>query len=542
MFYLESFVNIKDGKKEKIVYVKEDNFVALVRAEAEEAELTGFLYSVLDELREGLSLAEFDELIAKKVHEHNLPPALDLTCGFLENSKLLLKTVGKGRVLGRRGKEGGVIISGNKSAVGKVKVGDLFVFAFEDFEEERLFELKKADFVEEEKEEHSAPFIAAFVERLEKGDKVVSGRALPRVSLPSSSVKFQIALVGFLVLFLLGSVYVGYTRRQEKLAREKVLQVKGEVESLLSKAEEEAILSPSKAKEYFRQAEEKVRELENSLPKGKRALVFEVRELLEQKKASIFKEAKGSLEEFFDLKLLGKEFSGKAVAYSGGKMFVLTDNGKVIEVDLESKSNKELSLEGVGDVLFVSSFNGEVYALSDKGIFKLGGEEKPELLVDKVQDLGSLVDFEVYGKNFYVLEAEKDQVLKFTPVEEGYSEAIEYLKQPLPSVEEDSDMAIDGAIYIASGSRLYRYFQGRREGFSIKLPVEEYYFDYIYTDRDTDNLYLLDKEASKIYVVSKEGGEVQEQVSHPSISKAQGFFVSQGKVYLLIGDKVYLLR
>ena len=103
-------------------------------------------------------------------------------------------------------------------------------------------------------------------------------------------------------------------------------------------------------------------------------------------------------------------------------------------------------------------------------------------------------------------------------------------------------MTIDGAIYITSGSRLYKYFQGRKESFSIKLPVEEYYIDYIYTDKDTDNLYLLDKKGSRIYVVNKEKGEIQEQITNPAISKAQGFFASQGKVYLLIKDKIYLLR
>lgn len=542
MFFFETFVNIKDGKKEKIVYVKEDNFVALVRAEAEEAELTSFLYSILDDLKEEMSLSEFDELIAKKLHKHNLPPALDMACGYLENSKLLLKTVGEGKILGRRGKEGGVIISGNKSAIGKVKLGDLFVFAFGKFEEEVLFKLKKSYFLEEEKEGYSVPFVAAFIEKLEEGEKISLRENFLPISLPVSSSKFQVVLVAVLIIFLVASVYIGYSRRQDKLAREKVIKVKKEVELLLSKAEEEAIFSPSKAKEDFQQAEEKVKKLESSLPKGKRALVFEVKELLEKRKAQIFKEAKGSLEEFFDLKLLGKDFSGKALAYSKGKLFVLTNSGKVVEIELNTKASDELDMLGEGKGYFIASFDGEGYVLSDKGILKLKENEKPELLVDKAQGSNNPVDFEVYGKNFYVLDSGKNQVLKFTPVQEGYSSAIEYLKPPLPSIGENSDMAIDGAIYIVSGKSLYKYFQGKKEDFSVKLPVEEYTFDFIYTNKEIDNIYLLDKKASKIYIVDKGKGEIREQLFNPAISKTQGFFVEQGKIYLLINDKIYLLK
>ncbi len=549
MYFLESFVNIKDGGEEKVVYVKEDSFVALLRGKAEEAELSSFLYSILDELDDNLSLSEFDELIASKIREKNLPPSIDLACGFLKNGTLYLKTINKGEIFGKRGKERGRIIFGNKSAAGKVKKGDLYLFTFEGFKKEALEELNKSYFSSEaEREEIPQPFIASFITEIEKEketfmptyDEGLDGKK--ELSKVFNKRLLQYGVVGIVILILFFSVYSGYKKRQEKIAREKVAKVSAKVEELLSKAEEEAFFSPAKAKEYFEKAKEQVESLEEELPKGKKDLANDLKKELEEKQQAIFKESSKKLEEIFDLQLIGKNLKGKELAFSKDTAFVLTEKGKTAFVNIKTKESGEVGTEGLGGVINLASFDGKGYVFSKKGIFELKEGEKPELLVEPSEEWGKIVDFEVYGKNFYLLDSSKNQVLKHTPLEGGYSDAIEYLKGSLPSIDSSADMAIDGSIYIASGEKVYKYYQGRRQKFSLKIPEENFKADLLYTDKDLDFLYLLDKKAGKVYVVDKESGELEEQIQNKALSRANGLFVYNGNIYILVGDKIYSLR
>lgn len=548
MLFLDSFVNIKDGGEEKIVYVKEDKFVAILRGNVEEAELTSFLYSILDELNEEISLSEFDELIATKIKEKNLPPTLDLACGFLKNGKLYLKTINKGEIFGKRGKESAKIIQGNKSAVGYVKNGDIYIFTFEGFKEDFLKDLSKEKFhlSTEEIEEFNHPFVGSFIEELEREEKTFmpSEFSQPEISIPQFlSRKSLQYILAFLILLALGlSVYSGYKKRQEKIWNERKAQVSKKIEEFIAKAEDEAYFSPGKAKEYFSEAEKQFQEFKGALPKGRQDLAKDLEEKLNKKRQEIFKESIKDLEEVFDLNLIDKNLEGKYLAFSDSTVYILTRNNRVVFVDLDTKKSGKINTEKVENITLLASFEGKGYAFSDKGIFEIKEEREPDLLVDSSEKWREIIDFEVYGKNFYLLDLDNKQVLKHTPVESGYSDAIEYLESPLPSLFSSSNMAIDGSIYIVSNDKVYKYYQGKRQDFSVKLPVENYNFDFIYTDKDLDFLYLLDKKSSKVYIVNKESGNFEEQVSNKIFSRASGFFVYKRNIYVLVDDKIYSLR
>ena len=548
MLFLESYVNIKDGKEEKVVYVKEENFVAIVRAQTQEADLTAFLYSLLDELTEDLSLSEFDELIARKIQEMNLPVGLDFSCGWVKTDRLYIKTVNKGVVFGKRGSKIAKIIGGDKSAVGYLKEGDVFIFSFEGFQQDYLLDIKKENFVDIEQEEGlkelKIPFIASFVENLEE-EKKASFVGFPKIASNSMDFlkrKYQLLAFGLVVLFLLFSVYIGYKRRQERKISQRVSQVKEDVNALLRKAEDEAILSSIKAKEYFSQAEEKLRDLEESLPASKKYLAEELKRDLEQKRKRILKESKKNVEEFFDFKLIDKDLKVKLLSYSSGKVFFLSKGNKIFSLDLETKSYEQLNLKNLNDPKAIGAGENKAFVLAEKGIYEVFKDSPPKLLVEKSDEWKRIIDFKVYGKNFYLLDFEKKQVLKHTPIESGYSDAIEYLKDKVPSLEKDSELVIDGAIYIITKNRIYKYFQGEREAFNLNLPAEEFEISKAYTDKDLDLIYLLDKSSGRIFVIEKETKKMKEQIENRLISKANSFFVYESQIYLLVQDKIYLLK
>ncbi len=544
MFFLKSFVHIKDGKEEKVAYVKEDNFVAIIRANTEEGDLVAFLYSIVEDLRDDLTLFDFDELVSAKVRKLNLPPTLDLACGHLHNSKFYIKTINKGAIFGERGKERALIISGNKSAVGNVKQGDRFIFSFQEASEDLFEEVEIKDGGDTtqllEELEIETPFVLSSVEEFEEEGKG-SVSFYNAVKLPDRK-KFQFVAVGVVILFLLGSAFLGYKKKQEAAFKSKYMKTKEVIIELLNKAEESSILSPSQAEEYLSKAEEKVAEFKENLPNSKKPFALELERLVEDKKREIFKEIRKSPEEFFDLSLLKKGAKGREVAYSDGRILILTQDNNLFYLVLDTKKSGEYNLSGIKDLIGISFYNKKAYVLSKEGIYEVFEEKTPESIIQESDAWSRIIDFQVYGNNFYILDIGKNQVLKYTPVEGGYSDAIEYLKPPLPELNANSSMVIDGAIYMTAEDTLYKYFQGRKVRFVIKIPSKDLKIYRAFTTKDLDLIYILDKNAQRIFVVDKESGELKEQIQAKAISKAVDFFVHKSTIYLLIGGKIYILK
>jgi hypothetical protein len=84
-----------------------------------------------------------------------------------------------------------------------------------------------------------------------------------------------------------------------------------------------------------------------------------------------------------------------------------------------------------------------------------------------------------------------------------------------------------------------KYESGNSINFAIKIPGgDDLEFDDIFTSDDIDNVYLLDKAAKKIFVVSKDG-EFLKQISVSVIGEATDFVVDQKEgILLLTGDKI----
>jgi len=74
------------------------------------------------------SLNEFDTELSALIVKLNFPAHFSLATGYIHNDVLYVKTVGKGQVYFRRGKDFDLLMSGDKSASGYVQEYDMVVF------------------------------------------------------------------------------------------------------------------------------------------------------------------------------------------------------------------------------------------------------------------------------------------------------------------------------------------------------------------------------------------------------------------------------
>jgi len=112
-------------------------------------------------------------------------------------------------------------------------------------------------------------------------------------------------------------------------------------------------------------------------------------------------------------------------------------------------------------------------------------------------------DIAVFIGNIYLLTP--DQVVKFSPIEGGYADGVDYLNEKA-NFTDSSRMAIDGNVWLTSGQKILKFLRGENKNFEISgltAPVGE--FGIVYTSSSLDNLYVVDSKNSALLVVGKDG-------------------------------------
>jgi len=109
-----------------------------------------------------------------------------------------------------------------------------------------------------------------------------------------------------------------------------------------------------------------------------------------------------------------------------------------------------------------------------------------------------------YLTYMYVLDQKTNQIHRFPRAEGGFGQASSWLKDGT-SLSEVSDMTIDDNIYTVSNNQVLKFFKGQKQTFSLEASNTPVHFDKIYTTPDLQNIYVLDKENSRIVKYAKDG-------------------------------------
>ncbi|HSX18938.1 MAG TPA: hypothetical protein VLE91_02255 [Candidatus Saccharimonadales bacterium] len=217
-------------------------------------------------------------------------------------------------------------------------------------------------------------------------------------------------------------------------------------------------------------------------------------------------------------------FSGKnLVTISADKLFVVnTASGKVDKVN------------GQGNVISGIVYDNKAFVLSEDKVYK------EDLVGGKISAVGTAaggLDVSVFFGNVYVLTT--DSILKFLPVESGYSNSTQYLDKN-ESFGADSHFSIDSSVWVTSGSKILKFTRGKKEDFGISgLSGGSGNLSLIYTSADLDNLYVLDSTNSAVLVIGKDGS-YKKVLQSGEFSGISDLIVDSDEktLYVAKGDKI----
>ncbi len=180
------------------------------------------------------------------------------------------------------------------------------------------------------------------------------------------------------------------------------------------------------------------------------------------------------------------------------------------------------ALQKTPDTLY-AAVDTNMYIASETTIFSVDKSGKATPVIKNTNLWKSIGGLGTYGSNVYVLDKQANQINKF--VEASAESKSNYLVDGTTAdFSKATAMTIDTSVYVLfSDGSIKKYTRGKAESFSVsglstplKNPTR------IFTNTETDHLYILDNGNNRVVVLDK-NGSFQTAHSAPVIKNAKEF-------------------
>lgn len=251
-----------------------------------------------------------------------------------------------------------------------------------------------------------------------------------------------------------------------------------------------------------------------------------------------------NLSVYYDFRLMKSDFIGKNASLSENMAYYFDPEGKaIVALNLLTKQANIISVENIPNGKDLVVVNKSIYVLSEDGVFSvsLSGESRKIIEKDDLWKRPSLIA--AFGSNVYVLDKESRQILKYVSDGSSFGKATTWIKSAQGfDLSSAQTMLVDGKLWISSSDGTIGVFsQGLREPFLIKgLSEALNSMFYIYTDPDSEHVYMLEPSSQRL-VVSNKSRELQQVIKSKQFAGATNLLImeKEKKAYIGVGSIVY---
>jgi hypothetical protein len=183
--------------------------------------------------------------------------------------------------------------------------------------------------------------------------------------------------------------------------------------------------------------------------------------------------------------------------------------------DKEVNSWPQKELENTWQYLSIYNNNLVFFDTDNKfQEFNTQNEKLSTLQFSLATDDANIISLATYENRVYLLDIKNNQIYRAGRITNGYGHPTEWLKDDT-NLRESKSIVVDGNIYVLTkNGEAIRLFQGNRQTWSLSAidPALDQ-ADKIWTDIDTDNIFVLDIKGKRIVEFTKEGKLVSQYVS-----------------------------
>jgi len=352
----------------------------------------------------------------------------------------------------------------------------------------------------------------------------------------SQELKKKLILVLVLALFLILGFLI--FQKEKRISSEQKQTIISEVQEKIILAENFLILDEKKSNEILKEAWQKILPLvqeKNAFQNEARILKAKIEETLFTLNKLEKIETPEILFEFPE-----KEFSPqKMVGIDRALYFFNTFNnwffkfegGEKTKIETNEKLNLGATLEK-NSILFFSKPNRLVWLENN--------ELKDAFSLKEPYSGFEFNDFSIFRQNLYFLDSKKGEILKYS-FPPNLPQI--WLGPEAKKVIGAKSMAIDGSIWILTqDNKIDRYFGGKyQQTLNLDVFPEPKNLEKVFTSYNSPYLFILEPDQKRIIILTK-AGEIFSQFQSEKFDNLKDFWVSEDKIYLLNGQKIFWLK
>lgn len=251
---------------------------------------------------------------------------------------------------------------------------------------------------------------------------------------------------------------------------------------------------------------------------------------------------------FYDFRLVTADFVASQVAFDApGKLAVFLDSNRnrMVSLSLEKKQPQTLSLtEELGSALSLTIVDRKAYVLGSKGIYEvsLPLDTAGKNITPAGSDWREPKMIGSFAENLYVVDREARQIFRYDRSDPAASPSAWLRRKEGIEFESLNSLAIDGDVWLSTTTgKINKLTRGEPAGFALSdilAPPDSSIV--VYTQEESELLYILEPRAKRI-VVTKKSGEYVFSIVSPDLEAATGLIVDEEgkKIFVLAGSLVY---
>lgn len=359
----------------------------------------------------------------------------------------------------------------------------------------------------------------------------------------------RVALTVFLLLstLFIASLILGIGKRQQEKTQARFVKVYKEAVQKYDEGVALSDLNPILAQKTLREAKELVgKEQANTASKSKEGeeLAELGQKIEEGLRVALRIHTVSDAPVFFDLTVIKEGAVGKSISLFEGKILVLDAKNSVLYTLSISAKRGELVSGNLATPRQEGLSRESGFVLTDEGIERvLFATKKREQVVKKDDSLGEIAALSFFAGNLYLLDKDNGAIYKYQGAQGSRRN---YLASDVkPDFSNAVAMAIDGAIWVQFlDGRVSKFVQGAPQAFSIDgLDIPLNNPAGLFTDDETEHLYILDQGNKRVVVVKKDG-TYSSQYQWDGIQETTDLVVSEKekKILLLSGSRIFAIE
>lgn len=200
--------------------------------------------------------------------------------------------------------------------------------------------------------------------------------------------------------------------------------------------------------------------------------------------------------------------------------------------------NKFKASESITDSIALKNklaaiYNGKALFMWDPSADIMTGEFSDQ--VPKEDDFGGMATYATNNK-VYVLDKSLGKIISYTTTARAFSNPV--VSVTSDDIKNGSSLAIDGNIYVAVSGTILKFNSGAKQDFNPAVSNLSRNTK-LYTEVNFKNIYVLDIDNNKIYILNKDG-TLNQTLTSDKFSALQDFVVdsSEDVIYLLNGSEL----